>query len=186
VSAAAYAGIIVDDVDATCGWCETVLGCRSVDGGGDWACLEFPNGSRIELFAGRSRHPGLVFPSYGAEPGPAVLPGYTVEDPVALAETLDVARSLPDWQVVVTPDRSRLVLTDRHLGEGAGLVAFRWSSPAAAAQRTYLERLGIPAEVASAEVCRITPVVSGSADRELTAPGGVRFALVRRLPSGSG
>lgn len=176
-AAAVWAGVIVRDLAASAEWYRRTLGCRVREKGEGWVSLSFPDGSGVELHAGDPMRPGLVFPSYGADGGPPVMPGYSVEDPDVRATGLTVVRSLPAWIVVVAPDGLRVVLTDRERQPGRGLVGFRYTSPAAAEQRAFLGAIGAADEVEQAAAVRVVPIVAADRDSEITDPDGTAIDL---------
>lgn len=173
-----YAGIVVSDMTASTAWYEKALACAVEDGGERWTCLRFPDQSCIELFTGDPARPGDTFPSYAGAAGPPVMPGYAVEDPELAVEGLAVARSLPDWHVVVAPDGLRVVLTVR---DGDGLsrfVGFRFTSPMADAQRGFLSSLGVLDEVIEGTAQAVVPLVAADREQLLTDPDGTMIQLV--------
>jgi catechol 2,3-dioxygenase-like lactoylglutathione lyase family enzyme len=181
VSAAAWAGIIVAELDRSLVWYTTNLACSVAEREPSWAKLGFANGSVIELFQGDRDDVATTFPSYGGDPGPPVMPGYAVDAPEELAEQhcLEVARALPGWVVVVAPDQLRLVLISSEVGRGRGLVDFRFVSTAGRAQHEFLTRLAIDGpEVVDGDVA-VVPVVRGLRDAELTDPDGTTIMVVR-------
>jgi catechol 2,3-dioxygenase-like lactoylglutathione lyase family enzyme len=177
---AAWAGVIVSDLPESIGWYAAQLGMTVLEQEPAWAKLGFPNRTTLELYRGDPTRPGGVFPSYGTDDGPPVLPGYAVDSPEELAETeaLRVARALPGWVVVAAPDRLRLVLLEAEVGKGRGLVGFRFTSTASKAQRHFLDRLTIfGPEVVDGEVA-VVPVVLGQRTAVLTDPDGTAIAVV--------
>jgi catechol 2,3-dioxygenase-like lactoylglutathione lyase family enzyme len=179
---AAWAGIIVADVEASALWYHRELGGALTDHDERWAKLDFPNGTVIELFQGDRTDPGSAFPSYGLDPGPPVMPGYAVEEPADLAERehLEVMRSLPDWVVVAAPDRLRVVLLGGQPGRGNGLVGFRYTTTEPAAQQRFLEGIaGDGIDIADGEVA-VVPILRGPRSGEVTDPDGTAITLVRR------
>lgn len=178
---AAWAGVIVSDVEASAAWYAQALGARVPDRDERWAKLTFPNGTTIELFTGDRSDPGASFPSYGADPGPPVMPGYAIEDPEALVEAhgLEVARFLPGWLVVVAPDRLRMVLLSADPRRGQGLVGFRFSTISRADQERFLDQVDVAGpEMVDGEV-GVTPVFRGRRSVELQDPDGTRIVVVR-------
>lgn len=174
---AVYAGIVVSDVDASTAWYERTLGCATREVGPGWACLDFPDGTAIELFAGDPQKPGLTFPSYAAATGPPVLPGFALEDPDTVLDGLIVVRSLPGWHVVVAPDGLRMVLTVWDSDAGPGLAGFRFTSPKAGALRRFLEQIGLPATVTDGRTPAVVPVVAAGHDGTLVDPDGTTLQL---------
>lgn len=174
-----YAGIVVSDVGASVTWYEQALSCSIREQGPGWTCLAFTDNTTIELFAGDPAHPGETFPSYGGEQAPAVMPGYAMEDPELVLGGLQVARSLPDWHVVVAPDGLRVVLTVRETHDVAGLAGFRFTSPDTAAQQTFLDGLGLPGHVGFGRAPGVVPVVTADRDAHLVDPDGTPLELVR-------
>ncbi|HUH07673.1 MAG TPA: VOC family protein [Egibacteraceae bacterium] len=173
----AYAGIVVSDLDASAAWYSETLGCRLSDEGARWTSLAFADGSIIELFEGDRRRPGSTFPSYGADPGPAVLPGYAVEDPGEAAAGLTVARRLPDWLVVIAPDGLRVVLAARESDGASGLVGFDYCSEDPAALESFLTDLGVPASVDKGQA-EVVIRVRGPEGAQLGDPDGTRVVVV--------
>jgi catechol 2,3-dioxygenase-like lactoylglutathione lyase family enzyme len=178
-ASAAWAGIVVTDLERSVAWYCDLLRCKAAEHDERWAKLDLPNGSCIELFAGNRKAVGEVFPSYGPDPGPPVLPGYAVEDPAELIEqhALEVVRSLPGWVVVAAPDRLRVVLTTADLGEGRGLVGFRLTSIDAAAQRSFLEIFDSAADVVDGPAAHVVPVVRAGREGEVEDPDGTSVLL---------
>jgi catechol 2,3-dioxygenase-like lactoylglutathione lyase family enzyme len=177
---AAYAGIIVTDLARSLAWYREQLPEALSDGVADgWVKLTFADDSEIELVEGDPTRPGLSFPSYGRDDGPPVLPGYACPDPDELAEGLTVARRLPDWIVVVTPDGLRLVLAGRDGDTKQGLVAFRYTSPDPAPQQQFLERIGSADEVVDGAGVTVVPVLAVGREATLTDPDGNTLVLVR-------
>jgi catechol 2,3-dioxygenase-like lactoylglutathione lyase family enzyme len=179
-TAAAWAGIIVSDLEASLIWYLRALGAALEERDGRWAKLSFPNGSCVELFEGDLQRPGATFLSYGDEVGPPVMPGYAVDDPaqVAHGQGLRVVRSLPGWVVVAAPDRLRVALIATDVAPGRGLVGFRFTSTHAADQRDFLGRLAVEGpEIADGEVA-VVPVVRGRRGGELVDPDGTPIVLV--------
>ena len=173
-----YAGIVVSDVTASVAWYEQSLACSIREQGPGWTCLAFPDNTIIELFAGDPTRAGETFPSYGGEQAPPVMPGYALEDPDLVLDGLQVARSLPDWHVVVAPDGLRVVLTVRDTDDLRGLAGFRFASPASDAQQRFLDRLGLPGHVAFGQVPTVVPVVGADRDASLVDPDGTPLELV--------
>ncbi len=182
MSAAAWAGIIVEDLDRSLAWYLATLGCSLLDRDGSWAKLGFANGTAIELFVGDREVAATAFPSYGMDPGPPVMPGYAVDDPEGLAEAavLPVARTLPGWVVVVAPDCLRLVLLQADVGTGRGLVAFRCASSDPDAQRAFLARLGLDEVEIERGAPAVVPVIRGPREAVLIDPDGTTIVQVRR------
>jgi catechol 2,3-dioxygenase-like lactoylglutathione lyase family enzyme len=175
---ACFAGVIVRDLATSIAWYTKTLACRLVESGSEWAVLELDGGSRLELTAGDPDRPGLVFPSYGNEPGPGIMPGFNVDEPDEVAAQLTVARQLPDWVVVIAPDRVRVVLTRRDCDPNRGLVGFRWLSPAPQRQQTFLDEVGIADTVFEADRPAVVPLIRGSRPAEVTDPDGHVIAIV--------
>lgn len=173
-----YAGIVVSDMAASAAWYAQALACAVEEGGERWTCLRFSDHSSIELFAGDPDKPGETFPSYGGAPGPPVMPGYAVEDPELAVEGLSVARSLPDWHVVVAPDGLRVVLTVRDADEPPRFAGFRYTSPMADDQRSFLTGLGVRDEVAAGPGPDAVPLISADRAQVLTDPDGTMIELV--------
>jgi catechol 2,3-dioxygenase-like lactoylglutathione lyase family enzyme len=179
---AAWAGIIVTDLDRSAAWYARELRAVVADRDERWVKLDFPNGSVIELFRGDRSDPGGTFPSYGMDAGPPVMPGYAVEDAAELvdAHALEVSRSLPGWVVVAAPDRLRVVLMGTEPGGGGGLAGFRFTSTAGADQRRFLEALSVEgAELADGEIA-VVPVVRCGRSGEVADPDGTPLVLVSR------
>lgn len=174
-----YAGIVVSDVGASVAWYEESLACSIRERGAGWTCLAFPDNTTIELFAGDPTRAGETFPSYGGQQAPPVMPGYALEDPELVLEGLQVARSLPDWHVVVAPDGLRVVLTVRATSDVPGLAGFRFTSPDTGAQQQFLDRLGLPGHVAFGPAPKVVPVVTADRDARLIDPDGTPLELVR-------
>jgi catechol 2,3-dioxygenase-like lactoylglutathione lyase family enzyme len=86
----AYAGIIVSRIERSVAWYADVLGVEPGAPQDGWVTLPLGDGSTLELVAGDLGRPGLSFPSYGREQGPPVMAGYSVEDPDAAADGLEV------------------------------------------------------------------------------------------------
>jgi hypothetical protein len=181
---AVYVAVIVTDLRAGASWYEAILRRPVTDQDGRWACIRLPNGSSVELVEGDPTRPGSAFPSYGNDTGPAVLPGFGVEDPEAATIGLRVARRLPEWVVVVAPDGVRLVVTsDEGVGTGgSGLVGFRFTTPMPEAQHAFLTGLGVPAAVEAGAV-GVVPVFASGRDALLTDPGGNPVQLIRNAPA---
>jgi catechol 2,3-dioxygenase-like lactoylglutathione lyase family enzyme len=175
---AVYAAVVVSDVAVSSRWYASTLSCTPEEHGEGWSCMLLPDHSAIELFAGDPAHPGRTFPSYAGREGPAVMPGYSVEDPEATVGGLAVARSLPDWHVVVAPDGLRIVVTHRDTDIVLGLVGFRYESPAVRAQRAFLDRLGVDDPVTSGPRPSVVPVVVGDSAQRLADPDGNVIELV--------
>lgn len=173
-----YAGIVVSDVGTSTRWYEQQLPCYLEEEGRGWSCLVFPDRSTIELFAGDPRRAGDTFPSYAGDEGPPVLPGYAVEDPEVVVAGLQVTRTLPDWHVVVAPDGVRIVVTLRDTEARAGLAGFRFTSPVAAEQRSFLALLGIQDDVVGGEPAAVVPLVAADRPGRLVDPDGTRIDLV--------
>lgn len=174
-----YAGIVVSDVAVSAAWYTRVLSCAVEDEGEGWSCLRFPDGSAIELFGGDPRRAGETFPSYGGAPGPPVLPGYAVDEPDDAVVGLHIARSLPDWHVVVAPDGLRVVVTLREGGGGdLGLRGFRLSTPAVAEQRAFLGRLGAEDSVDWGPVPAVVPRIAADRSASVTDPDGTPIELL--------
>lgn len=175
---AAYVGIVVSDVATSAQWCEAALRCTPEQRGEGWACLLFSDGTSIELFEGDPTRPGATFPSYAGHDGPAVMPGYSVDEPETAVEGLTVARSLPDWHVIVAPDGLRVVVTHRNIEGMHGLSGFRYSSPAAQELRAFFERLGVSDPVTRGTRTSVVPVVVAESAERLIDPDGNPFDLV--------
>lgn len=173
---AVWAGVIVSDLAASAAWYVRELGCTLREDGDSWAALHTPSGGAVELFVGDRARPGRVFPSYGSDPGPPVLPGFAVEDPQALSESLAVVRRLPDWVVVVAPDGLRIVLT---VADGSGnLHGFRLHSPDPQPQQGFFAALGIPVDVAQGQTPTATLLLAADRDEHITDPDGTPITLV--------
>jgi catechol 2,3-dioxygenase-like lactoylglutathione lyase family enzyme len=168
---AAWVGIIVSDLDRSVRWYCDLLGCEDSERDARWAKIELPNGTCVELFAGDRGAVGAVFPSYGADDGPPVLPGYAVEDPEELVarHELEVVRSLPGWVVVAAPDRLRVVLTTAEVGTGRGLLGFRLTSVDVPAQRSFLAHIDAAVDVEDGPEARVTPIVRAGRARNGSA-----------------
>lgn len=181
-TSAAWAGIIVADLDASLPWYTRELGAVLAEQDRRWAKLAFPNGSAIELFEGDCASPGTTFLSYGDDPGPPVMPGYAVDDPAELAASqgLRVARALPGWVVVAAPDRLRLALVAADVGAGRGLVGFRFTTTEQEQQRRFLDRIAVVGpEIADGAVA-VVPVIAARRAADLVDPDGTAIALVTR------
>jgi catechol 2,3-dioxygenase-like lactoylglutathione lyase family enzyme len=165
---AAWAGIIVSDLDRSLRWYCDLLGCEDSERDARWAKIDLPNGTCVELFAGDRRAVGAVFPSYGSDEGPPVLPGYAVEEPEELVtqHELEVVRSLPGWVVVAAPDRLRVVLTTADVGTGRGLLGFRLTSVDVPAQRSFLAVIDPAADVEEGPEVHVTPIVRAGRARD--------------------
>jgi catechol 2,3-dioxygenase-like lactoylglutathione lyase family enzyme len=168
----AYLGVVVRDLARSSEWYVTALGCVVEDAESQWACLVWPNGTMLELFAGDPGRPGLAHPGYGVGSRSPMLPGYAVEDPLVAARSLPIAQRFPDWVVVVTPDELHLVLQRVELRPGEGLVGFRYASPAPAPQRRVFSALGAVAVVADGPAHTVVPIVRGGRATSLTDPDG--------------
>jgi catechol 2,3-dioxygenase-like lactoylglutathione lyase family enzyme len=179
-AAPCYVGLIVRDLARAEAWYTEHLGARVADRDAGWTALELDGGSRIELTAGDPLRPGLSFPSYGAETGPSVMPGFNVDDPDEVAVGLTVARRLPEWIVVVAPDRVRVVLTCNDCDGSRGLVGFRWRTPDPAAQESFLRRIGADGDVEHSDVRGVVPVFAVGRDEAVTDPDGHALQLVTR------
>lgn len=176
---ACYAGIIVSDLERSVGWYREQLSGAAVDGPADgWAKLRFGDGSEIELVEGDPARPGLSFPSYGSDAGPPVLPGYGCAEPDAVADGLPIARQLPGWIVVISPDGLRLVLSGSDSDERQGVVAFRYTSPDPQALESFLARLGVDAVIDEGPL-GVVPVLVGGREATLTDPDGTTLVVVR-------
>lgn len=174
----AYAGIVVSDVAVSVAWYTRVLDCSVDEAGQDWSCLVFPDGSTVELFRGDPSRPGSTFPSYGDEAAARVMPGYAVDDPDLAVHGLRVARSLPDWHVVVAPDGLRVVVTWRETDKGVGLVGFRFATPAVSAVRAFMETLGAADSVDWGPEPAVVPRFAAGRSARLTDPDGTPIELV--------
>lgn len=184
-AAAAWAGIIVADLALSAAWYADVLGVAVADAGAGWVAFRLEGGGMIELYGGDRDRPGLVFPSYGADDGPPVMPGFCVEDPAEAADGLPVMRALPDWVVVAAPDGLRLVLTDRDCEPCRGLVGFAFASPDPGALRGFLARVGLQAEVEPARRHAVVPVIVADREEILQDPDGTAVRLVCSPPLSS-
>lgn len=182
MTAAVWAGIIVADLALSAAWYTDVLGTAMSDAGDGWVAFALDGGGVIELYGGDRDRPGLIFPSYGADRGPPVMPGFCVADPVEAADGLEVMRTLPDWVVVAAPDGLRLVLTDRDCEPRRGLVGFQFASPEPAALRGFLARVGLPADVDHGRRHAVVPVIAADRDEDLADPDGTPVRLVRAAP----
>jgi catechol 2,3-dioxygenase-like lactoylglutathione lyase family enzyme len=179
---AVWAGIVVADVEASAGWYARTLGGEVAERVDGWAKVVLRNGTSVELFAGDREQLGRVFPSYGADPGPPVMPGYAVEEPAALVELrrLLVARSLPDWIVVSGPDRLRVVLTTGTPGPGRGLLGFRYTTDGVAdEQRAFFDSLGVADPLQPGEAVGVVPIFGARRDAQITDPDGTAIELCR-------
>lgn len=156
---AAYAGIVVSDLERSTQWYAARLGCMIDERGSGWACLGFPNGTVIELFAGDPSRPSLTHPSYAPDSATPVIPGYAVDEPMLASNGLRIVRCFPDWVVVATSDALRIVLHRRDVRSGRGLVGFRFASPNSAAQRTLLAILGSADLVDDHSTYGVVPVI---------------------------
>jgi catechol 2,3-dioxygenase-like lactoylglutathione lyase family enzyme len=179
---AVWAGIIVADLVRAVPWYAAATGATLVESSDRWAALGFADGSGIELHAGDPERPGLTFPSYRRDPGPPVMPGYSVDDAEEAAAGLEVARSLPGWLVVVAPGRLRIVLADRDSDPERGIVGFRYESPEPGALTAYLAALGAPSAVAHGATLRVVPLLMAPHEGEVADPEGNALGLVRRSP----
>lgn len=173
-----YAGIVVSDVAASAQWYARELTCPVTERGNGWCCLTFPDHSTIELFAGDPARPGETFPSYGGAPGPPVMPGYAVDEPDDVVANLRVARSLPDWHVVVAPDGLRVVVTRRDTDHAVGLVGFHLLSPAVAEQRAFLDALGATDALDWGPAPAVVPRVAAARTGRILDPDGTAIELV--------
>lgn len=173
-----WAGVICTDLEVSVPWYVDTFGGQLAERGGRWAVVRFADGSAFELYAGRRDMPGLTFPSYGRDAGPPVMPGYSLEEPEVAAETLEVARSLPDWIVVVGPLGLRVVLTSRDSTPDEGLVGFRYASPEPAALQEFLRSVGSDDAVASGQALEVVPVVRAGRSEQVTDPDGTVIDLV--------
>lgn len=181
MSAAAWAGIIVGELDRSLDWYTRNLACSVEEREARWAKLRFANGSAFELFEGDRHDVAATFPSYGRDIGPPVMPGFAVDAPEELAEEqgLQIARVLPGWVVVVAPDRLRVVLLASEMGRGRGLIDFRFVSTSGRAQQEFLTRLAVAGpEIADGEV-DVVPVVRGVREGIFTDPDGTTIEVVR-------
>lgn len=179
---AVWAGIVVSDVETSAEWYAETVGGEIAERADGWVKLTLRNGTSMELFAGDRARLGRVFPSYGADPGPPVMPGYAVEDPAALVELrrLVVARSLPDWIVVSGPDLLRVVLTAGTPGRGRGLLGFRYTTDGVAdEQRAFLDSLGVADSLQPGEAVGVVPIFRGRRDAQITDPDGTAIELCR-------
>lgn len=174
---AAWAGIIVRDLDVSAAWYRDVLPVQDIEQGDGWVAFNLVGGSCVELHAGDPDKPGLVFPSYGADPGPAVMPGLSVPDPVATSVSLDVMRVFPDWMVVAAGDGLRIVLTDRCVEPGQGLVGFAFTSPDPDALAALLAHVGFDAVVEPGARHQVVPLVAARSDGDLVDPDGTLLRL---------
>jgi catechol 2,3-dioxygenase-like lactoylglutathione lyase family enzyme len=176
---AAWVGIVVTDLERSVAWYCDLLSCEAAEHDGRWAKLDLPNGTCIELFAGDRQSVGEVFPSYGSDPGPPVLPGYAVEDPEELAErhALAIVRSLPGWVVVTAPDGLRIVLTTAELGPGRGIVGFHLMSADVVTQRSFLRLIDPRADIDEAEAAQVVPILRAGRDGEAQDPDGTPLLL---------
>lgn len=173
-----WAGVVASDLDRSARWYAETLGASVADRGAAYAVVRFRDGSRIELFAGDPARPGGAFPSYHDEPGPPVLPGFHVADPVEVSRPMVVARWLPEWVVVVGPGGLRAVLCTAE-GDGArGLVGFDVAGPDPAALTAWFGGFGAAVAARAAERLRVVPVVAGHADVELADPDGTPVRVV--------
>lgn len=169
---AVWAGIIVTDLEASAAWYVDTTGARLVEESGRWVALRYGDGSCLELYAGDPSMPGLTFPSYGSDPGPPVMPGFSVDEGDALAGGFEVARSLPGWIVVIAPSGLRVVLADRDSDAAVGLIGFDFMSPDADDLRAFLGRVGAVSDVTHGERLAVVPVVAAAADDDVTDPDG--------------
>ena len=182
-----WAGVIVTDLAVAVRWYAETTRAQVVESTERWASLAFRDGSGFELHLGDPERPGLTFPSYGSNPGPCVMPGFSVDDVEAAAEGLVVARSLPGWIVVAAPGDLRVVLADRDSEAGEGLIGFAFATPGPAELRSFLEHIGADGEVERSGRTRVVPVVVGSDDAELADPEGNPLRVVRpRAARGGG
>lgn len=179
---AVWAGVIVTDLTRAVPWYVEATGAVLAESSERWAALAFADGSCIELHEGDPERPGLTFPSYGGDPGPPVMPGFSVDDVDEQATGLVVARSLPGWLVVVAPDGLRVVLADRDSDPGQGLVGFAIETPAGAALRTFLDGIGAPDPVETGPRTRVVPLIAGPDEAEVSDPEGNLLRRVRRSP----
>ncbi|MGH8900082.1 MAG: VOC family protein [Egibacteraceae bacterium] len=174
----AYVGIVVADLERSADWYAAMLGCTIDEWGSGWVCLGFPNWTMIELFAGDPSCPGLTHPSYGPDSATPLIPGYAVDEPTLASDGLRIARRFPDWIVVVTPDALRIVLHNREVRSGRGLVAFRYNSPNSAAQRALLAALGSADLVEDHPTHGVVPVVLADCCGLVQDPDGNVLQLV--------
>jgi catechol 2,3-dioxygenase-like lactoylglutathione lyase family enzyme len=178
IAVAAYAGIIVSQLERSAAWYAEVLEVEPQRAQDGWVKLPLGDGSEIELVAGDLRHPGYTFPSYGKEHGPPVMAGYSVEDADEAAAGLDVVRRLPGWVVVIAPDRLRLVLCEQDSRADSGLVGFRYTSTAAAEQQAFLTSIDVVDVVTEGEAVRVVPVIAAGRDATLVDPDGTVLECV--------
>jgi catechol 2,3-dioxygenase-like lactoylglutathione lyase family enzyme len=176
----AYVGVVVADLERSTQWYVTTLGCMIEERSSRWVCLGFPNGTVIELFAGDPSCPSLTHPSFGLDSATPVIPGYAVDEPMLASNGLRIARWLPDWVVVVLPDALRIVLHRREVRSGRGLVAFRFASPDAAAQRGLLAALGSADLVDDHPTHGVVPVVLADYCGLVNDPDGNLVELITR------
>jgi catechol 2,3-dioxygenase-like lactoylglutathione lyase family enzyme len=174
----AYLGVVVRDLARSTEWYARVLGCVVEDAEAGWACLAWPNGTVLELFAGDPGRPGLAHPGYGVSSRSPMLPGYGVEDPLLAARSLPIAQRFPDWIVVVTPDELHVVLQRVELRSGDGLVGFRYASPAPGPQGRVLSALGAEAVVVEGPAHAVVPVVRCGRGESVTDPDGNAVDIV--------
>jgi len=171
---AAYLGVVVRDLERSVEWYADEFGIEVGKRGPGWACLEFPNGTVVELFAGDPACPALADASYGTSSGTPILPGYGVEEPLVAATGFQIARRFPDWVVVVTADGLHVVLSRHEVGDGHGLVGFRYTSDDPPAQRAFLSRIGSDDPVDDGLPHGIVPlVVSDRCERVVDPDGNV-------------
>lgn len=175
-----WAGVIVSSLDDALPWYREVTGVGVAESGEGWAVLRFPDGSGFELCEGDPSTPGLVFPSYGADGGPPVMPGFAVEDVEAVLPGLTVARTLPGWVVVVAPGGLRVVLTEQDAKAGEGLVGFEITCPQREELVAFCEHVGATVVINEPGALRVVPVVRGRRDADVTDPDGNLVRLVSR------
>jgi catechol 2,3-dioxygenase-like lactoylglutathione lyase family enzyme len=174
---AAWAGVIVGDLDASSRWYSDVLPVESTESGQGWIAFNLVGGSCVELHAGDRERPGLVFPSYGTQAGPPVMPGFAVDDVGEAAGGFEVLRVFPDWVVVAAPDGLRVVLTDRECDPGRGLVGFAFASPDPDSLAAFLASLGYGCEVVTGERHEVVLRVASDRECELVDPDGTVVRL---------
>lgn len=173
-----WAGIIVRDLDASKGWYHDVLPVRDVEEGHGWVAFNLRGGSCVELHAGDPDKPGLSFPSYGASAGPAVMPGFGVDDLTVATDGFEVMRVFPDWVVVGVRDGLRVVLTDRVSEPREGLAGFAFTTPDPVSLGTFLTHIGYDGPVSAGDRLEVVPLLASDRDGDLVDPEGNLLRLV--------
>ncbi len=172
-----WAGVVVSDLARSTAWYTATLGCAVTERSARLAVLAFPDGSTIELVLGDPTRPASAFPSYREEPGPPVMPGFSVEDPDELGRGFAIASWLPQWVVAVGPEGLRAVLCDR-VGAGRALCGFRVASPVPDAHREWFASFGAVIEAVEADELSVGLRIRGTADAEHRDPDGTPVRIV--------